>query len=119
VILTKEKTDQQSPSSQLSNNGSNNHKQQLTANVSYDSAPSPSSSSPLSTSSSFSANSANQSAPLLNKYSATSGENYVERLSNSRSSVEKMLQLIDENHTLDNNKYELCWICYSMIYFLL
>jgi hypothetical protein len=89
---------------------SHNHKQQqqqqqqLTANVSYDSATSPSSSSPLSTSSSFSVNSASQ-----NNNNCTmrcpNVDSFAQRVSNSRSSVEKMLQLVAEKSSSSSEKY--------------
>lgn len=70
-------------------NKSEQSSETATGSSSSESAPSPSSSSPLSTSSSFSHHS--------NMYKL----NPLRRLSNSRCSVDKMLQLIDQNQHLD------------------
>jgi hypothetical protein len=98
VTLTNKDSSQASPSNRPSSNGNHVHnkqQQQLTANVSYDSATSPSSSSPLSTSSSFSVNSATNNHNIL-RYPNLDSNNYAQHVSNSRMSVEKMLQLVDQ-----------------------
>ena len=95
VILNKVETGPANLSQSNANSDQQQHKE-LTTTVSYDSTPSPSSSSPLSTSSSFSAHSQLLSHNSLFQPSQTLSCNSSKHNSkNSRSSVEKMYQLIE------------------------